>query len=395
MPLYTKSLLHLKPTYELVISKVLFSLGYAVAIVGIPLYFIQLGLTDAQVGIFIGLISLLIAVLSLFLPPLLEKFNQRKLLILSAFSAGLGFILFCFTGEVGLSLIFLACAQISFHVNGTAFNVLFKDSTRSVQEFTKDTGFMGSFTNLGWFIGPLLGGLTLSVAGFKGVFILSGCLVMLGGLYVWLFPFKTVVKERMQLDTKIKANLRFYLANPQLRIAYLQKMGIDVWWAFIWTFVPIFMLRGGYDAAAIGLFIALTQLPLFLFEFKTVNFVAKYGFKRIFIVSYVSLALISILSFFAFSSYLFLALGLILLGSLALSFLEPISNLFFFSKVSLLEEEKAYPIYATSAPIGSMAAKILPGLVLVIFYDKAVFILIGLIMAFVAYRAFAIKDEVS
>ncbi len=134
--------------------------------------------------------------------------------------------------------------------------------------------------------------------------------------------------------------------------------------------MPIFMLRGGYSDASIGLYIALTQLPLFLLEFKTVGYVAKYGFKRIFTLSYVSLTIICALSFFAFSSHLAIALGLILAGSIAMSFLEPISDLFFFSKVSLLEEEKTYPIYATSSPVGGMLSKVLPGLILVAFLMK-------------------------
>lgn len=392
MPLNTKSLLHLKPTYELVITKVLFSLGYAVAIVGIPLHFINIGLSDSQIGIFTGMISVMIAILSLYLPPLLEKFNQRTLLINSAFFAGISFVLFSFTDTVILSLLSLAFGQIALHVTISALSVLFKDSTRSVKEFTRDTGFLGSFTNLGWFIGPLLGGLTLNVFGFKGVFILTGLLIILGGFYVLLFPFKSIVKKRSQLDTRINANLRFYMANSQLRIAYLQKLGIDVWWGFIWTFIPIFMLRAGYSAAVIGLFIALTQLPLFLFEFKTVGFVAKYGFKRIFTLSYLSLALISLMSFLFFTAYLPATLGLILLGSLALSFLEPISDLFFFSKVSILDEEKAYPTYITSSPIGSMLAKIIPGVALLVFYDKAVFVIVGVLMCFIAYRATAIKS---
>jgi MFS family permease len=392
MPLYAKSLFHLKPTYELVISKVLFSLGHAVAVVGIPLYFLQLGLSDAQIGIFTGLISLLIAVLSLYLPPVLEKFNQRKLLISSAFLASTSFIMFGFAETVTISIFLLAFSQIWLHVNSSALIVLFKDSTRSKEEFTKDTGFLGSFNNLGWFIGPLLGGLTLNAAGFKGVFILAGFLTLLGGLYVWLFPFKTVIKKRKRLDIKIKDNLKFYLSNVQLRIAYLQKFGVDLWWGFIWIFIPIFMLKEGYSGASIGLFLALTQLPLFLFEYKTVGSVAKYGFRKIFIASYVSLALICLLSFFFFDSYSVIALGLILLGSLALSFLEPISDLFFFSKVSLLEEEKAYPIYSTSSPIGSMVSRIIPGLALLIFYDKAVFVIVGFLMCFIAYRAFAVKD---
>lgn len=392
MPLHAKTLLHLKPTYELVISQMLFSLGHAVAIVGIPLYFINLGVSDSQVGIFMGTISLLMVVVSLYLPPILERFNQRKLLIYSAFLAGVFFVAFGFTGYALLSVLILALAQFALHVNYSALIVLFKDSTRGVKEFTKDTGLLGSLNNLSWFIGPLIGGLSLSAFGFKGLFILAGLMTALGGLYVLLFPFKTIVKKRVKFDTDVKANIKYYLSTPHLRSSYTQKLGVALWWGLVWTFIPIFMLKGGYNGAAIGLFMALTQLPLFLFEYKTVGFVAKYGFRKIFTLCYISLALICLASFFFFSSYLTLVLGLIILGSLALSFLEPVTDLFFFSKLTLLEEEKAYPTYSTASPLGEMLAKLLPGAALLIFYDKAVFIIIGALMVFISYRALAIRN---
>jgi hypothetical protein len=98
------------------------------------------------------------------------------------------------------------------------------------------------------------------------------------------------------------------------------------------------------------------------------------------------------LSFLSLSSHLAVALGLILLGSLALSFLEPITDLFFFSKLSALEEEKAYPTYSTAEPVGGMLAKIIPGIALAFFYDKAIFIILGVFLFFIANRAFAIKS---
>lgn len=391
MPVHAKKLFHLKPTYELVISATLFSLGYAVAIVGIPLYFIKIGLSGSQIGIFMGAVSLVMAATALYLPPILEKYNQRKTLIFSAFFSSTCFAMFGLTKSAPLAILLLALAQVSLHANYSALIVLFKDSTRTLQEFTKNTGLLGSFDNFGWFIGPMLGGLALNAFGFRGMFILAGSLTALGGIYALLFPFKTVVKKRIKLDGDIRANIRYYLSKPHLRIAYTQKLGIDLWWGLVWTFIPIFMLKGGYSGAAIGVFIALTQLPLFLFEFKTVDFVKKYGFKRIFTSCYVGLTLICGLSFLFMPSYLSVVLGLVLFGSLALSFLEPISDVFFFSKLSLLEEEKAYPTYSTASPIGGTVAKVLPGVALIFFADKAVFLAIGALLLFITYRAFDVR----
>lgn len=390
MHIYSKNLLHLKPTYELVIAKVLFALGYAVAIVGVPLFLLEIGLRDSQIGIFMGSVSLLIAALSLFMPIVLERFNQRKLLIVSAISAGVGFMLFGLTDSSYLAATLLFIVQTALHINASALSVLFKDSTRSEAEFTRDLGLLGSFGNFGWFIGPLIGGLILGTYGFEGLFLLAGSFLVIGGLYVLLFPFKTVVKERMVFDRDLKENIKFYISKPQLRIAYLQCLGIGLWWGFVWTFMPVLMLQRGYSDASIGLYISATQLPLFLFEFKTVGLVKKYGFRRIFALCYTSLAAICVLSFIVFSSFLPVALFLVFLGSLALSFLEPISDLFFFNKVSLLEEEKTYPTYATSAPFGSVISKLMLGAALTVLHDKAIFLIVAVLTGYIAYRALSI-----
>ena len=160
----------------------------------------------------------------------------------------------------------------------------------------------------------------------------------------------------------------------------------------MWTFIPIFMFKEGYSGGTIGLFIALTQLPLFLLEFKTVGFLKKFGFRKIFAAAYGTLAIVSLISFFLLDAHFTLMLGIILAASLALSFIEPLSNLFFFSKVSLLEEERGYPIYSTSFLVGSMSSKLLPGLLLLVLYDKFIFVLAGLLMSFIAIRALSIKS---
>lgn len=391
MLLYSKTLLRLKPTYELITSKVLFSLGYATALLAIPIFFTQVGLEDSQLGIFLSLISLTIAVLSLFLPPILEKFNQRLMLVSSAVLAAVGFASLAFVRSIPLAMLAVAVAQIALHVNYNTLLILFKDSSRNKQELIRDTGLLGSFSNLGWFLGPLLGGLTLGVAGFRGVFLLASSLLLIGGFYILLFPFKTANKKRELLDVKIKKNLQFFLSKPQLKVAYVQSLGVAVWWGFCLTFIPVFMVRWGYSTAAIGVFMALTQLPLFLLEYRTVRFVPKLGFKRIFTLAYGLLCAVCLFSVALFNTFSAAVLGAILLASLALSFLEPITNLFFFSKVSSLEEEKAYPTFVTADLMGGMLAKATTGATLLFFGDSAAFLAVGILLLFILHTAYRVK----
>lgn len=113
--------------------------------------------------------------------------------------------------------------------------------------------------------------------------------------------------------------------------------------------------------------------------------------RRIFIVAYALLCGVCLLSFAVFNSSSVIVLAAILLASLALSFLEPISNLFFFSKVTSLEEEKAYPTFVTADLLGGMLAKGAVGVTLILFNDKVSFLSIAVIIGFVLYNARRLK----
>lgn len=232
MPLHAKSLLHLRPTYELVVSRMLLSLGQAVTTVGIPLFFINLGMSDASFGIFMGFAALLAALTSLFSPPLLERYNQLRILILTTALSGVAFILLGFSGILlAITLVILHNIGVTLATNSQS--ILFKDSTRSKTEFRRDMGLMGSLLNLSWFIGPLLGGYVLSVSGTTGLFILAGILCVLSSVYISIQPFKTRHKNRSIIDNNLRENIKNYIQNRTLRIAFFQRMGIMVWWGFI------------------------------------------------------------------------------------------------------------------------------------------------------------------
>ncbi len=391
MASHAKSVLHLKPTHELVSTRMLFTLGMAATTVGVPLYLISLGMPDSQFGILAGISSLIIAVISLFMPPVLERFNQLRLLIISSALTGLSYVLFGYSKNTAVAIVLIFVTNLFITININSLSILFKDSTRGKQEFTRDTGLMGSLVNLSWFIGPLLGGLVLNYAGVNGLFILSGSLCFISAIYLKILPIETKIKNRDKLDINVIENLRFYMSRPKLKIAYIQRMGITVWWGFIWTFIPIFMARQGYSVASIGLFISLTQLPLFLLEFKTVNIVARVGYRAVFTLSYLALGIICA---FAFITPNFgFALGALFIGSLALSFIEPISELYFFDQVSRIEEEKTYPIFGTSSLIGSTLARVGVGVGLALLADRAAFLIIASIMIYAAYKALAIRPQ--
>ena len=151
------------------------------------------------------------------------------------------------------------------------------------------------------------------------------------------------------------------------------------------------MARHGYSVASIGLFISLSQLPLFLLEFKTVGIVTKVGYRSVFVTSYALLAIICLLSFL--TGNFVVVMAALFVGSLSLSFIEPISELYFFDQVTRIEEEKTYPIFGTSSLVGSTLARVGVGASLAILADRFAFLVIGFLMLYAAYKALAIHPK--
>ncbi len=131
--------------------------------------------------------------------------------------------------------------------------------------------------------------------------------------------------------------------------------------------------------------------PLFLLEFKTVSSIKSHGFRKIFLFSYLSLASLCLIAA-AFSSPAVILIA-VLAGSLALSFLEPISQIFFFSLVNNLEEEKAQPVFFTSSSLGPIVMRLLAGLAISISGYGAMFLVASLAMLLVAGVASKINDS--
>lgn len=366
----------------------LISLGQAVTTVGLPLYFLAQGMSAASFGLFMGIAAFFAILTSLYSPPILERYNQLRVLILTTLLSGVTFLFLGFDATIPITIMLVVVHNVGVTLATNSQGILFKDATRSKLEYRRDIGIMGSVLNLSWFIGPILGGYVLNVSGIKGLFILSGLFFMLSSLFITIQPFKTKYKLRNTIDGKLKENISYYLKNRPLRIAFVQRMGILVWWGFVWTFMPIFMLKNGYSVAQIGIFIALTQLPLFLLEFKTTIIVSRLSYRWIFLICYGALALLTITA--AVVSNYSSVLVAILLGSFFLAFLEPITDLYFFDNVSLLDEERSYPLYAISNLFGSSLIKITVGATLLILSDQFAFITLAVIMAAIAYNALGI-----
>lgn len=389
MKSFTKGRYHLDAPQEIIVVKLLTAMGMATLVTITSLFLHDLGMSYSLIGLVSSLAYVTSFIFGLFLPSILERHNIEKLLVagISVFA----FILFLMglsnTALIAVILFLLARTTVVL-IDNTA-SILFKDDSRSRKSFFKNQALSGSLVNLGWVVAPFLAGFLIEHKSFAFTYSIGGAVVFLGALYLLINPVPVQDKTRKKYDDNILANIKFYISKKHLRDAYFMSSGTNIWWGFIFTFVTLFIADAGYSRSSIGLFIAVTQIPLFLFDFKSHLLVERFNFKIPFTISYSLLAISSIVVFLM--PFGMISLVSLTVGSLALIFIEPSSELFIYEGLSAKNEERVYPIFSTARVLGSILVRLAVSLTIVLFTFKASFLVVGLLMAFLAYKATRIQ----
>lgn len=382
---------HIRASSEMILTRLVSSMGLAVATVVVSLYLRDVGLSDSSIGFVTAVSSIVVALSMPLLPVLLERFNELKIYTVALIALGGVFAAMGYVTHVLLAIALYYLSRVFIGIYGNAASITFKDVSGSRKEFTKAQGLASSLMNVGWVVGPLLGGLILATYDMRTTFLAAGGFMVLAAAIIIVKPIKLRDKKRARFDTDWLDNVRFYISRKNLILAYLQRFGVTGWWAFLWTFIPLFMIEQGYSPGSIGFALALTQVPLVLFEFKTVEYIPHFGYRKIFFGSFAFMTVTVLLSLL--SSNLYFVMSLLIIASLALCFLEPITEIFFYDQVTYYEEEKAEPIYATAHDTGSILTRLFGGVAIAISGETAAYLTLAIIMALIALSALRISPK--
>jgi len=374
---------HLNAPQELILVRLLVTLGAAGIVATSSLYLRSLGLSDAVIGLSTAIVMFVNLVFALLLPKLLRRFDLVKLLIFS--TAGLSLTLLLF-GSVQLALValgFYILGRLLLSLFASAYSILFHDDAAGPKDFKKNQALSGSMTNFAWMSMPFFATLVIGQYSFATLYVLGAgiafCATIL--LLITNIPEK---KKRQRPPVSIFTNIRTYFSQKRLRDVYIISTGVDMWWVFIFVFVTLFMKDAGFSTTQVGLYLTLGQLPLFLFEFKTNKLVERYNYRSPVINSY---------SFMAFAMLItglvginLFTLGVLTFSSLFIVFLEPAREMYLYEKMKPSDEERMQPVYATAELFGSILIRFTIGLLLVWANQTAAFIVMATIFAAIAWH---------
>jgi MFS family permease len=175
-------------------------------------------------------------------------------------------------------------------------------------------------------------------------------------------------------------------------VAYFLNGGVNLWWGFIYIFIPLEIIRSGLSSVWIGYFLFAVAVPLIILEYPFSKLAGKWGFKKIFKLGYLTTAVFCLICFFTGNIYLIL--GLLTLASIGMAMLEPTTEAYFFDILERNQDLRFYAPYNTTGDFNGFLGKIISSFILLFFPFKSLFLLFAFFMMIYFFISYKIKNVV-
>lgn len=373
---------------EISIISSISSLGLALVGTVWAIYFESLTHNASYVGFittFFGIVGLIALIL---LTPIIEKNSKSKLLAIAFIAYILSYLLFYFLSTLTAAIILGAIISIFASLRWTVLGIILSDKSEN-NSLSKNVGFNYSLINLSWLIGPTVAGFIAQRLGIKSVFLIGAGLMIIALLLLRFLNIKDNRKEK-KADKNFISLIKSFFKHKHLRKIYFVTGGISFWWAFIYTYMPIFIIESGKTDLLVGYFLSVIGLPLVFSEYFFGKIAQKKGIKKMFSRGYFILFLIPLACFLVNNFYVIL--GLLVLGSFGMAMLEPTTEAYFFDLTTKEQRDKYYGTYNTTIDVHYTLSLFLVAVVLYFLPFKFSFLLVSIVMLIFAIFSSKIKN---
>ena len=274
-----------------------------------------------------------------------------------------------------------------------SLSLMIHDYTAS-KSLGKTEGVFFLFSNIGWLVGPLLGGVIARFMGYEPVFALAGLSFLFGLLYLSHQKFVSknpvlYVPKKKRVSGQLLSRAKGFFSSPSRVGSYFVAISFMLWTTFKVLVIPLFVIRMGYGSDTSGLLLSLSILPFIFFEIPVGIYADKFGVRKPIIFGFLIIGVFSLGVFF--SPIFFLDALFIILANIGASFIEPLHDLYFFKTVNEKEEDDYYGIFVTADPIAKFLAPAIVSTSLLLMPFEFVFVVFGVIFLVSAGVATMIK----
>lgn len=320
--------------------------------------------------------------------PIIEKYDKAKLFLIAMFFVATSYFLLYLSDNIFLVILFATMLTVSASLKITSFGILVKDNSPR-KKLSRNEGLIYTFMNSAWVIGPLLASFIILKYQDKNIFLISAILTIITLLVFLKFNFKDVKGKSKSDNNTLKNFIGFFKSKDRI-IAYSLGAGVTTWWSLIFIFIPLLILDSGLKEQWIGIFLFAVAIPLIILEIPMSKIVGRKGFRKMFMISYIFVAVIALICFFVTQIYTILLL--LILASFGLAILEPNTEAYFFDILKGKERYHYYGPYNTTVDVGQFLGMITSSVILLFLPFKYVFLVYSGWMFFFFLLSFKTKD---
>ena len=300
-----------------------------------------------RVSMLSTVVSLSVLTSTLLLPFLLGRMRRR------------------WTYTLGVSMMMAASLALASHVlAGQALGMLLRNLGAAVLNITLQLYIMEhirrtdlarsepirlSLSTASWTIGPALG-VTLYVSygpwGPQLLAIAAAAVLMTLFWYLRLSDNVNAMPPGNLEGFSPLANVRRFLAQPRLRLAWLSAFGRSCFWTTFFIYGPLLLVEAGLDKRVGGFMISASQILLVTAWFAG-RFARTYGVRPVLVVAFAICACASLGAGLSGTASPYVAMGFLLAGSVSASAIDGIGSIPFLRAVRHRERQKMAAVYRT------------------------------------------------
>lgn len=324
--------------------------------------------------------------------PLIEKRSKTRILGLSLLLYAASYFLFSINKNVLFAVFIGLLVYTTAAIRINAMGIILRDKSKK-SAVSKNTGLIYTLLNMAWLFGPLIAGFVSSRFGVNWVFFVAGVLMFASWIFLKFSGFKDDRKSK-KVDRHLIRFIGEFFSEKKFLVNYIVRGGISFWWAFIYIFIPVYIIttntvRGDL---IVGYFLAGVVAPLIFLEYPFGRIAGRKGFRKMFVRGYFILVLVSLLCFFMEGLYPILIL--LVLGSVGAAMLEPTTEAYFFDITNRYQRDKYFGIYNTSLDVFYALSLFIVAWVVKLYDFKYAFLVVGFFMFVFALISFAVKKVI-
>jgi MFS family permease len=349
--------------------------------------------SEVFVGIFFSIISMIALGGSLLSTVILRRFSRVNVAKWSFL--GCTFFILLFTLIIAQTHLYIfEIPRALFTLMGGIVLSLYIRDTAKAHKLGLAEGRYYLYANIGWLIGPIIGGYLALLVSRNAIFVFSALLYLLS---FFIFQHQHVKqhhlikhKKETQTITELFNNVKDFFKIKELWKVYGIAFGLNFWWAISCIYIPLYVMSQGFGDNVVGWVVAGGILPLVFFEKLIGKLADKHGLRVYMATGFLIIALITL--FFNIISIVPIVLILMAVVNIGAAFIEPLQETYLFEIIKKKDEERFYGVYNTSDPLANIVGPLIAsGLILVwgfqgVWYGSAGILLIFMLIALKAKR---------